>query len=198
MKVKTRLMELHQVDLNSLLFSYNPKLPFIKLNEKSLAYLATIANVEDGPLVQLKQKGVLPDHKKVVVATLCLMMYSLASIELACNNTCLSNPNLSITALMHCVAAINTVLPGVEFKKREFLMSWLFYCKALEENNVDTSNLQSMRSELFDTDTPHEPQTREGSHSSNEPTDFTDSPPVSTCTLNIIRLPAFHMLDLIV
>ena len=133
---------------------YNPKWPIIKLNENSLAYLATVANVEDGPLVQIKQKGVLPDHEKVVIATLCLMMYSLASIELACNHASLSNPNLSITAFMHCVAAINTVLPGVEFKKREFLMSWLFYCKVLEENNVNISNLQSLYSELIGLDTP--------------------------------------------
>ena len=160
---------------------YNRKWPILQLHEKSFAYLDTVASIEDGPLLQLEQKGVL--IKRVLDAALCSMMYSLASIELACNPASVSNPNHSITAFMYCVAAIDMVHPGVEFEKTVFIMSWLFYFEVLKENNVNLSGMQSILSELIDTDTRHLPLTREGSHPLAEPTDFPDSPVVSTCTL---------------
>ena len=171
---------------------YNLKWPEIQLNENLLAYLDTVASKKDGPLLQLKQKGVLTE--KVLDASLCLMMYSLASKELVGNRASMSNPNHSITAFLHCALAIDRVHP-VEFKKSIFSLSLLFYCEVLKENNVNISNLQSILQELIDIDTPQQPLTIEGSQPSIENgTDFTDSPLVSTCTFNL-RLPSLCALS---
>ena len=167
------------------LYDYSKPIP--RLADKSYAYLETVANPDEGPLFQLEQNGVFDE--RVLNAVICSLMYSVASIELVCNPDKLLNPNLSVTAFIHCVASIDLVHTGVEFTENVFFLSWLFYLEVLTQNNINTSGLKKLHHLLSSSDLFSRPYRvkldtiRRTLRTNNGPVDMTDFAEVRRCCL---------------
>ena len=155
---------------------YDQRKPVPALSDKCTAWLESLRSTE-GPLIVLEKCSVLTGH--VLDTALCSMMYSIASIELACNTATVSNPNHSITAFMHVVSAIDLVHRGVEFSENKFYLGWLFYLEALKGEKVAIAGLKKLhlffaRSKKFNAPLP---MTDEARHrGGGEGRDFTDAP----------------------
>ena len=156
---------------------YDQKWNIPPLSEKSYAYLETVS-MEEGPLLQLEENGVL-FTRRVLNTVICSMMYSVAATELVSNPENAQNPNLSITAFMHCVAAIDMIHSGVEFNKFTFYVSWLFYREVLIENNINIASLQPMFEELQSTCYRQSEEVDNNLDPAVEPTESTDFAAVS-------------------
>lgn len=153
---------------------YNRSQSISRLSEKTFAYLETVSSVDGGPLLQLEKEGVLT--QLVLNASVCSMMYSVASTELANNPRDVVTPNHSITAFMNCVAAIDMIHPGVEFDEYIFFVSLLFYREVLVENKVNVSRLETLFQQLRSTccESPQYVKLKEVDKGSVESTDFAD------------------------
>ncbi len=118
------------------------------LDTKSLAYLETLCDIPDGPLIQLEKRGLLKG--RLIVSAFCSIMYSLASIEVACDSSGrkTSNINLSITAFMQAAATIDLIQHGVQCDGFTFLLSWLFYKEVMKRNAVPVEGLSQLEKKL--------------------------------------------------
>lgn len=115
---------------------YNQALKIHPLDDKSLAYLDSLRDIPDGPLFQLERRGLLTG--KVILSVICSIVYSLASIEVACDSNLakVKNLNLSITAFMQAASAIDMIHHDVEFDGLTFFLSWQFYKEVMRRNHV--------------------------------------------------------------
>ena len=106
------------------------------LDDKCMAYLESLKDFSTGPLAQLKKRGLF--HGRVIVTAFCSIMYSIASIELACDSTGkkLTNLNLSITAFIQTASTIDMICPGLPSNGYTFYLSWLFYKDVLSTHNI--------------------------------------------------------------
>ena len=159
------------------------------LDDKSLAYLESIRDSASGPLFQLVRRDLLL-RKKVIVSVLCSIMYSLASIELACDdsaNNKIRNLNLSITAFMNAASAIDMVYQGVEYDGFTFLLSWLFYKEVIRKNNIPVRGMEELEARLKDRymPSPKVVLTSRGGE------DMTDSDEVETMLVSVLFLTSF-------
>lgn len=127
---------------------YNPLVHIAPLHDKSMAYLDSLKDSVSGPLVQLERRGLL--RGRVIVSVFCSMMYSIASIELACDNdgTKVKNINLSMTAFMNAASTIDMVHQGVECDGYTFLLSWLFYREVMKKNAVEVAGMKALEAKL--------------------------------------------------
>lgn len=126
------------------LYDYSQPIPH--LSDKSFAYLETVSGFDNGPLLQLERSGAL--NERVLNTVICSLMYSLASIEYACNARSVLNTNLSVSAFIHCVASIDLIHTGVEFTENVFFLSWLFYREVLTQNSVNASGMRKLHHRL--------------------------------------------------
>ena len=71
------------------------------------------------------------------------MMYSIAAIELAYDSrhVKVTNVNLSITAFIHVVSALDMVVHDLVVPESVFFMSWLFYKEVLVTKGVNIKGL---------------------------------------------------------
>lgn len=127
---------------------YDRKHPTLPLEDKSVAFLDSIQRVPDGPLFELEKRKLLQGN--VVIAVLCSMMYSIASIELACDTklTKVENVNLCITAFMQVASTIDIVHHGVEFSEVIFFKSCMFYTQAMRKNGIKLSGMDTLATKL--------------------------------------------------
>lgn len=129
---------------------YDRRKPIDPLDDKSLAFLDTHCAIVDSALIELEKRHLLKG--RVFQTALCSMMYSIASIELACdtraNMTKIRNPNLSITAFIHVIATIDMVHRGITCPENIFFLSWLFYREVLVSNGVNVDSLKSLHRKL--------------------------------------------------
>lgn len=128
---------------------YDRKKPILPLDEKSLAYIDTVADLtEGGPLKELNRRRLLTG--RVLQTAICSMMYSIAAIELACDSRHIkvTNVNLSITAFIHVVSALDMILHDLVVPESVFFMSWLFYEEVLVTNGVNVKGLLPLQKKL--------------------------------------------------
>ena len=121
---------------------YESTKPMPPLVDKCIAWLETTSNMKDGPLVELERKNLLGG--RVLEAVMCAMLYSVASIEVACDRDNVANPNLFVTAFMHVVASIDLIHHGVEFTKTQFVRGWGFYREVLLNNEINDDGLRKL------------------------------------------------------
>ena len=165
---------------------YDRSSPMIPLDEKTIAYLDSITNVPDGPLIQLEKRGLLRD--RVIDTVLCSIMYSIASHELACDtkqHTKVKNSNLSITAFMHAAAAIDMIHHNVTFMENIFYLSWLYYKDVIYSNDIKSTKMDDLHSRLaLDIKKFNVPLVRETSSTTWRGEDMTDSDEVGSLVSN--------------
>lgn len=129
---------------------YDRSKPILPLEEKTIAFLDTVKVLSDGgPLNELNRRHLLSG--RVLETAICSMMYSIAAIELACDDskrTKVTNMNLSITAFIHVVSALDMVVHDVTVRESVFFMSWLFYKEVLVNNNVNMNGLLPLQKKL--------------------------------------------------
>ena len=118
------------------LYDYSKPIP--PLDDKSVAWLETAASEA---LIALEKKHLL--HDRVLLAVLCSMLYSVASIEMACNLAKLYNPNHFITTFMHVVAAVD-LIHRVEYTLDNFLYGWAFYDDVVKTNRLGDDGLKRL------------------------------------------------------
>ena len=122
---------------------YDRSKPVLPLEEKTLAYIDTVKVLsEGGPLNELNKRHLLTG--RVLETAICSMMYSIAAIELAYDDSRhskVTNVNLSITAFMHVVSGLDMVIHDLVVPEAVFFMSWLFYKEVLATNGVNTRGL---------------------------------------------------------
>ena len=124
---------------------YNHALPIIPLHKKSLAYLDSLL---DGPLLQFEKRNLLLG--KVMETVLCTLMYSIASIEVACDTDLnkMKNPNLSITTFIQVASTIDMVHHSMEIPENVFFLSWLFYKEVLSKHNIKLTRINALQARL--------------------------------------------------
>lgn len=97
--------------------------PVAPLEDQCIMWLHTAATKA---IATLEGKCLLSDQQ-VLLAVLCSVLYSIASIEVASNSAKLQNPNHFITSYIHAVAAIGLVHHSVEFTQDHFMQGWQYY-----------------------------------------------------------------------
>ena len=121
---------------------YEPKKKMPLLDDKCIAWLETVSNMKDGPLIELERRNYL--EGRVLETALCAMLYSVASIEVACDRYNIENPNLFITAFMHIVGAIDLIHHDVEFTAKQFIRGLSFYREVLLNHKVNDEGLRRL------------------------------------------------------
>ena len=121
--------------------------PIHALHDKCVAWLNTKCD-SGGPLEMLSKRKLLVG--KVMDTVICSMMYSIASIQFCYEPQVLcQEPNLFVSALIHCAAAIDFILKDIELSPRQVLYALAFYKSVLEENNsVDGRVFQDLISKV--------------------------------------------------
>lgn len=111
------------------------------LDDKTYAWFETLSD-SNGPLMELEKRHIL--EGRILDAALCSIMYSVASIEMACNPANVGNPNLFLVAFMHAVATLDLMKHGVEFNENQFVQSWGFYRDVIIRNKVNDEGLRQL------------------------------------------------------
>lgn len=160
---------------------YNINLPLQPLHDKSLAYLDTIRAVPDGPLFQLQKRKLL-DRRPLMESVICCIMYSMASIELACDDglTKVRNINLAITAFVQAVSAVDMIHHDVEVDGYLFYLSWLFYKEVMSKNKIKIPNSDEMEARVRKLHLPQVRRTSSVASSLSRGEDLTDSSEMET------------------
>lgn len=127
---------------------YNHALPIDPLNEKSLAYLDSLQDVPNGPLIQFEKRNYL--QGRVMETVLCSLMYSIASIEVACDTNLnkMKNPNLSVTTFIRVASTIDMIHHDLEIPENVFFLSWLFYKEVLTNHSVKVKGMNALQTKL--------------------------------------------------
>ena len=120
---------------------YDKSKPKPSLDDKTYAWFETLTDSK-GPLMELERRHILED--RILVTALCSIMYSVASIEMACNPANVGNPNLFLVAFMHAVATLDFMKHGVEFNVHHFVQGWGFYRDVVVHNNVSDEGLRRL------------------------------------------------------
>ena len=126
---------------------YDHSKPKPSLDDKTHAWLETLPDA-NGPLMELERRHLL--HGKIINAVLCSMMYSIASIEMACSPANVNNPNLFLVAFMHAVATLDLVKHGVEVSTNQFAQTLGFYREVVVKNNVNDDGLKNVVYQLIE------------------------------------------------
>ena len=140
---------------------YNNKLPIDSLDPRSLDYLNSLLDMQDGPLLELQKRNLL--RNEVLDTILCTLMFSLASIEVACDSSSFNkvkNPNLSITAFMQVSSTIDMIHPFLEIPENVFFLSWLYYKEVLSTHKVKLSGIETLQVRLLRTSRFNVPLTK--------------------------------------
>ena len=137
------------------------------LDDKTHAWLETLPDTK-GPLMELERRHVL--HGRILNTALCSMMYSIASIEMACNPTDVNNPNLFLIAFMHAVATLDLIKHGMKVTTNLFVQSWGFYREVVVKNKVKDDELKKLVYQLIEKE-----ESKIKGTSSGGGEDFTDS-----------------------
>ena len=146
----------NQVDAQVNRFQYAVELydrskPIQGLEEKTMAFIDTVRILADGgPLNELNKRHLLTG--RVLETAICSMMYSIAAIELACDagasHRKVTNVNLSITAFIHVVSALDLIVHDLIVPENVFFMSWLFYKQVLVDNHVNIHGFRPLDRKL--------------------------------------------------
>ena len=147
---------------------YDHSKPKPSLDDKTHAWLETLPDAK-GPLMELERRHFLHDEK-IMNAVLCSMMYSIASIEMACSPANVNNPNLFLVAFMHAVATLDLVKHGVEVSTNQFAQTWGFYREVVVKNKVNDDGLKKVVYQLIEKEKSKAKCTSDGGGD-----DFTDS-----------------------
>ena len=121
---------------------YEPNKTMPSLEDKCIAWLETASNMKDGPLIELERRNLL--EGRVLETAMCAMLYSVASIQVACDRYNIENANLFITAFMHVVGTIDLIHHGVEFTEKQFLRGWGFYREVLLNHKANDDGLRRL------------------------------------------------------
>lgn len=166
---------------------YDRSKPILPLEDKSLAYIDTVKILDDGgPLNELNRRHLLTG--RVLQAAICSMMYSIAAIELAYDSrhVKVTNVNLSITAFIHVVSALDMVVHDLVVPESVFFLSWLFYKEVLATKGVNIKGLLPLLRKLqynskfyLLTRSPVDVQEYQPCFADGD--DFTDSAEVKVC-----------------
>ena len=128
---------------------YDQSKPIDSLDEKTMAYIDTVRILADGgPLNELNKRHLLTG--RVLETAICSMMYSIAAIELACDASRrkVTSVNLSITAFIHVVSALDLIVHDLVVPESVFFMSWLFYKEVLVTNGVNINAFRPLDRKL--------------------------------------------------
>ena len=98
------------------------------------------------------------------------MMYSMASIEMACNPTDVNNPNLFLIAFMHAVATLDLIKRGVKVNTKLFAQCWSFYREVVVKNKLKDDELKKLVHQLIERE-----ESKIKGTSTDGGEDFTDS-----------------------
>lgn len=118
---------------------YDPSGPVLEDQTKKTIYTWQLPG---GPLRELNERHLLTGQ--LLNAALCIMMYSVAAVELSHRDgrKKVTNVNLSITAFIQVATVLNEIVTDLAIPKNFFFQSWLFYLKALDTNGVSISEFE--------------------------------------------------------
>ena len=152
---------------------YNHALPIDPLDKKSVAYLDTLSDLPDGPLIQFEKRHML--QGKIMETVLCSLMYSIASIEVACDTNLnrMKNPNLSITTFIQVASTIDMIHQRLEIPENIFFLGWLFYKEVLKKHSIKMAGMNHLHERLSHSKKFNAPLIRMIPHTGGE--DMTDS-----------------------
>ena len=105
-------------------------------------WLQSAENLESGPLAMLRHLNALSEE--VTNAVVCVLMSSLASIQVAFEPASASSTNLVIIAFMRVSATVMSVCPEVSIGAEHFKLSCQFYSQVLSACGLDTKHVRGL------------------------------------------------------
>ena len=111
------------------------------LADKSLAWLETVSQPE-GALFELHNRRLLVG--RLLSAAIASMMYSMASIFIACNQDNIADINVFIVSFIHVIAAVDRVHQNLHLTRRDLMLALEYYFDALRRNKINAGDLKSL------------------------------------------------------
>ena len=105
-------------------------------------WLKSAENLESGPLATLRNMNALNDE--VVNAVVCVLMSSLASIQVAFEPGSAGSANLLIVAFMTVSATVTSVCPDVNLGVEHFKLSCQFYYRVLSACGIEAKHVRGL------------------------------------------------------
>lgn len=117
------------------------KKSIVIIPDKCQGWLEVVSGT-DGPLATLVKADLL--EGALLSAAIGSMMYSMASIFVACGQPDISNRNVFMVAFIHVIAAIDRVLQGVAVTGRDMKLSIEYYFSVLEKHKIKSGELKKL------------------------------------------------------
>ena len=105
-------------------------------------WLQSAENLDSGPLAVLRSMNTL--NEELVNAVVCVLMCSLASIQVAFEPGSAGSANLLIIAFMTVSATVTSVYPDVSLGVDHFKLSCQFYYRILSACGIETSSVRML------------------------------------------------------
>ena len=140
------------------------------LADKSLAWLE-IASKPGGALFELHDRHLVVG--RLLSAAIASMMYSMASIFIACNQYNITDTNVFIISFIHVIAAVDRVHKDIDLTRYDLKLALEYYCDPLRRHKIKHGELTGLYNRIVN-DIATE-QLQAASSPENEGQEFTDS-----------------------
>ena len=130
------------------LYNYEQKLKKNTVPAKCLQWLDTVSDPNKGPLLELEKREAL--WGRILTAAIASMMYSVASIFIACEDHDLkvNEPNIFIISLLHVVAAVDKIHQDLPLTSDDVRVALDYYIEALNKHKVSLKPLMKLRNKI--------------------------------------------------
>lgn len=128
--------------------NYDSRKP-VQLHPGTVEWLDSLLDY-DSPLLVLRDKGTLRDAR-ALDALLSLLMYSVASIQVACDPTSVLEPNLFIAGMMQVMGIVDMAIRRVTMSRRVVELCGKFYREVLQCHGVETAAFDALLGRVIET-----------------------------------------------
>ena len=115
--------------------------PVYMLHRITTEWLDSLTSFQSSPLQILEQKNFLEAEDCMLLVVITLLIRSIASIELACNNDNVADPNLFLLTFLVVMATLDRTHQNIEVTLYHLMEAAVYYAKALIESGVDATQI---------------------------------------------------------
>ena len=115
------------------------------IEDKCLPWLQTAASSE-GALAELEKRELL--NGPILSAALASMMYSVASIFIACDQENITDPNIFIIAFIHVLAAVDNIHRDFEISRNDLKLGLEYYVDVLRKHKIPPGRLNKLYTKI--------------------------------------------------
>ena len=117
------------------------------IEDKCLSWLQT-ASCSEGALAELEKRELL--NGPILSAAVASMMYSVASIFIACDQENVTDPNIFIIAFIHVLAAIDNIHRDLEISRNDLKLGLEYYVDVLRKHKIPPGRLNKLYTKIVE------------------------------------------------